>query len=97
MRKQTEGTWLILREPGRVPILKGPFHCERLTATLREWMVARPSAFITVLNIIDGYPIVQDGPECLQMLDGRFAATAKRHRASTRTAFANKQPSTNSN
>lgn len=80
--------WLILREPGCVPQMKGPFHCDNLAATLREFMEARPTAFVTVLTILWGEPHVQDGPECLQMLDGRSASTAAKHRVSTKAAYA---------
>lgn len=80
-------TWLILREPGKVPEIKGPFGPQWVKAALREFMEARPSAFITVLDINHGQPSVQDGPECLEMLDGRSTSTARKHRASTRAAF----------
>jgi hypothetical protein len=83
-------TWLILREPGKVPERKGPFGYIPLADTLREFMAARPSALITVLtweNESAG-PLVQDGPECLEMIDQRSASVARRHRASTRAAWA---------
>lgn len=79
-------TWLILREPRRVPERKGPFTPEALAATLREFMDARPSAFITVLTC-EGNPEVQDGPECLEMIDARSKKTAATHRATSHAAF----------
>lgn len=79
-------TWLILREPRRVPERKGPFPPETLAATLREFMEARPNAFITVLRC-EGEPDVQDGPECLEILDGRSKRTATSHRATSSAAF----------
>lgn len=84
--------WLILREPGKVPERKGSFRQEYLATTLREFMVARPTAFITVLRLSEAGPDVQDGPECLEMLDGRTTSTAAKHRASTRAAFGGCSP-----
>ncbi|HWV44159.1 hypothetical protein [Pseudorhodoplanes sp.] len=80
-------TWLILREPGKVPVQKGPFAARTIAATLREFMKERPNALITVLTWHDGGPSVQDGPECLEMIDGRAKHIAARHRRSTREAF----------
>lgn len=89
MTKAMPAIWLILREPGKVPERKGPFDCGRLAPVLRELMHVRPAAFITVLTWHDGAgPSVQDGPECLEMIDGRSRPIAKRHRASTAAAFA---------
>lgn len=81
-------TWLILREPGKVPERKGPFPHRTLRKTLREFMAARPSAFITVVEIHGTEISVEDGPQCLEVLDGRSASTAAAHRESTRKAFA---------
>lgn len=81
-------TWLILREPGKVPERKGPFRPEAMKATLREFMEARPSAFITVVDVSDGEIIVEDGPQCLEILDMRCSPTAKKHRASSSLAHA---------
>lgn len=83
----TNGTWLILREPGYAPQRKGPFRPERLAETLREFMAARPAAFITVLRWGASGPDVQDGPECLEMIDSRSAPIARKHRRSTRAAI----------
>ncbi len=80
-------TWLILREPGCVPERKGPFPPQTLAATLREFMDARPSAFITVVEIHGPEISVEDGPQCLEILDGRSAATAAKHRATSCAAF----------
>lgn len=80
--------WLILREPGCVPDLKGPWPHASTKMVLREFLEARPSAFVTVLSWGDGgYPIVQDGPQCLEMLDGRSRYTAQRHRETSAAAF----------
>lgn len=82
-------TWLELREPGCVPELKGPFPAHAFVQTMKEFLAARPSAFITVLTITDGgYPVLQDGPEALEMADGRLKHLARRHRESTRMAHA---------
>lgn len=81
--------WLILREPGCVPERKGSWPASMMASVLREFMEARPMAFITVLTLgHSGDPIVQDGPECLEMIDGRSAPRAARHRESSRAAFA---------
>jgi hypothetical protein len=85
---EDERRWFILREPGCVPQLKGPFPPKMVKGFLRELMEHRPHAFVTVLSISYGQPVVEDGPECLEILDGRMAATARRHRQSTRKAFA---------
>lgn len=81
-------TWFILREPGCVPELKRTAPGKDMIF-LREIMDARPTALITVLTINeDREPMVQDGPECLEMLSSRHRGRAKRHRASTKAAFA---------
>ena len=83
-----ETTWFILREPGRVPELKSASNSHAM-AFLRDLMEVRPAAIITVLTIDeDRVPMVQDGPECLEMLSSRHRGRARRHRASTKAAFA---------
>lgn len=82
-------TWIILREPGCVPQRKGPFPSRNFKATLREFMEARPRAFITVLTWHPALgPEVEDGPQCLEIMDGRYRNIANHHRESTRHAFA---------
>lgn len=82
-------TWIILREPGKVPELKGAFRPDQVKPFLVELTTFRQSALITVLTIDEhGRPSVQDGPECLEMLDGRFTNRAARHRAKTAAAWA---------
>ncbi|WP_243368906.1 hypothetical protein [Microvirga solisilvae] len=88
---QAEGPerfWLILREPRCVPELKGPFLVGTQAQTLREFMKARPQAFITVLWF-DEYcgPMVEDGPAWLMVLDRRSRSTALKHIDSTRAAL----------
>ncbi|MER8786861.1 hypothetical protein NKH71_03170 [Mesorhizobium sp. M0983] len=81
--------WLELREPRCVPERKGPFKQAALAATLREFMDARPQAFITVISFdCYGRPMLQDGPEALLMADGRSRGRANRHRKTAATAFA---------
>lgn len=88
-REMDDRFWLILREPHCVPERKGPWPAKMTAQVLREFMDARSGAFITVLTIgHDGGPIVQDGPECLEMIDGRSMPRAERHRASSAAAFA---------
>lgn len=79
--------WFILREPGCVPQRKGPFRHEQVKAFLRSLLSERPTALVTVLRISDGEPDVQDGPECLEMIDGRLRSIAARHRETTKAAW----------
>lgn len=83
--------WLELREPGSVPTLKGPFRSATIARTLREFFDARPAAFVTVITIDGMGPLLQDGPECLMMADGRSAKRAKRHIATSNAAHAQAQ------
>lgn len=80
--------WLELREPGCVPEFKGPFLLTETAHTLREFMKARPEAFITVVTIGHYGPDFQDGPECLMMTDYRSKSTALAHIKSSNAAFA---------
>lgn len=80
--------WIILREPGCVPQRKGPFRATDIKAFLLEVFDARPSAHVTVLTLSEGGPGVQDGPECLEMIDRRYRQRAARHRQTTRAAWA---------
>lgn len=76
-------TWVIIRDPGCVPDKNGPFPPSRVAAFLRLAMHARPYSYIEVVtaHFDEGNCeiTVQDGPECLQMLDGRSMAGARRH------------------
>lgn len=88
MTSSSHRFWLELREPGKVPVLKGPFNAP-LARTLREFMSARPRAFITVITIADdGTPLLEDGPEALISADFRSVSTARKHISSTARAFA---------
>jgi hypothetical protein len=89
-RDEAHRTWFILREPNRVPERKGPFPPAMVKGFLLELMGARPDALITVLSTSDDCPCVQDGPECLEMIDGRYRARAARHRKTSRAAWAAK-------
>lgn len=81
--------WLELREPGCAPVRKGSWRLRDMARVLREFMEARPRAFITVITVdADGSPALQDGPEALMMADGRSIPTACRHIRTTREAFA---------
>lgn len=77
-------TWIIIRDPGCVPDLKGPFPDSMVKQFIREALECRMGSFITVATIHDGRLNVQDGPECLEMMDGRSRSLARRHRESTR-------------
>lgn len=78
--------WLELREPRCVPECKGPWPSDRVAAILREFMAARPQAYITVVTIDEEGPEFRDGPETLQMADGRSMSTGSRHIQRTREA-----------
>ncbi|MGN5376136.1 hypothetical protein [Sphingomonas hankookensis] len=79
--------WLIVREPGMVPDRKGPFRQADTAKLLREFMAARPRAFIDHLTIdADGTPWVDHGPEVLQMTDGRSMSVGRKHNARVREA-----------
>jgi hypothetical protein len=72
-------TWIELREPGCVPERKGPLRPETVAGFLREVFAVRPSAYVTVITMGHDGPLLQDGPECLQMLDGRSMSVGRRH------------------
>jgi hypothetical protein len=86
--RESEGRfWLELREPNCVPERKGPFHSHTRATVLREFMEARPSAFISVVTLSHDGPDFQDGPECLMMADGRSTKTALKHIESSKSAY----------
>jgi hypothetical protein len=80
--------WLELREPGMVPERKGAFLSRGMAKVLREFMAARPEAFITVVTVAGGQPHFEDGPQALEICDGRSSSIAAKHRASSAAAFA---------
>lgn len=80
--------WLELREPGNVPIRKGPYRQRDMAATLREFFDARPRALISVVTIGADGPWFEDATQALEMLDARSSGVAKRHRQSSAAAFA---------
>ncbi|PSJ60803.1 hypothetical protein [Pseudaminobacter soli (ex Li et al. 2025)] len=80
--------WLELREPNRVPQRKGPFLKSRTAEVLREFMDARPTAFISVVTVDHDGPLFEDAPECLMIADGRSKARALRHIQSSKAAHA---------
>lgn len=77
----------IFREPGCVPQYKRCVAGSEMKF-LRELMDARPNAFITLVQTGENGPLVWDGPEYMQIMDGRQRHRARRHRESTRAAFA---------
>ena len=81
-------TWIELREPGRVPVRKGPFN---RPADLKKFLIElfdyRQSALVTVVTLHDSGPEFQDGPECLEMMDGRQHRRARRHRENSAAAW----------
>lgn len=86
--REAEGRfWLIVREPGMVPERKGSWPHRDTAKVLREFIAARPRAFLDVLTIgSDGTPDVQHGPEALQMADARSMSTGSKHNARVRAA-----------
>lgn len=80
--------WLELREPNCVPQRKGPFLKSHSAQVLREFMDARPTAFISVVTVDHDGPMFEDGPECLMTADGRSKARARRHLQSSKAAHA---------
>jgi hypothetical protein len=88
---EEDSFWLVLREPGTLPERKGPWKGagQQMARTLREFIAARPTAYIDVLTWSPGYgPLVRHGPDVLQMLDGRSMSVGRRHNARTRAAHA---------
>lgn len=79
--------WLIVHEPGNVPDRKGSWPRSQLPQIMREFIDARPNAYLTVLTVgADGTPDVQHGPEALQMADGRSMSVGSKHNARTKAA-----------
>lgn len=73
-------TYIVIRDPGCTPDRKGPFPPKRVAGFLGEAMAARPFSYLEVITVHEDAEItVQDGPECLQLLDGRSMAVARRH------------------
>ena len=79
-------TWFELREPGCVPQRTGPIPATEVAAFLRDLFAHRPRAYVTVITVGHDGPSLQDGPECLQMLDGRSMSTGRKHIASSSAA-----------
>lgn len=79
--------WLIVHEPGMVPVCKGSWPATDTKKVLREFIDAYPAAYLHVLTIgPDGTPDVDHGPEVLQMLDGRSMVTGRKHNDRTLAA-----------
>lgn len=90
-----EKFWLFLREPGCVPQRKGPWNKDRSADVLREFIRARPTAYIDYVWIGHlGYPEVQHGPEVLQMIDGRSMSVGRKHNERVRVAEAARKETT---
>lgn len=79
--------WFIVRDPGCYPQRKGPFTQQQVKPFLLELMEARPTSFIEIVTIHDGEIDVQDGPEALEQIDGRYAARARNNREQRRNAL----------
>lgn len=79
-----------MREPGCVPVRKGPFHStQQVKDFLIEVFDCSSNALTAVINVYaDGGIDIEDGPQWLEIADGRQRHRASRNRASTRTAFA---------
>lgn len=72
--------WVVIRDPGCVPVQKGPWRHDQVARFLREVFEARPYSEVEVITVYpDGRIDVQDGPECLMMTDGRSVSVARKH------------------
>lgn len=80
--------FFILRAPGCVPEIKRCAHDGEMSF-LAELLRGRPGELVTVVfpDAVHG-PMVTDGPEQLEIWHGRYRHLARRHRASTKAAFA---------
>lgn len=84
---ETGRFWLIVREPGMVPDRKGPWPHRDTAKVLREFIAARPRAFLDVLTVdAGGTPWVEHGPQTLQIADGRSMSVGRKHNARVRAA-----------
>lgn len=73
--------WVIVTDPGCVPERKGPVaDVNQLAAMLRELMDARPLSHLIVARIDGDQLYVDDGTQALELIDGRSAPKARRHR-----------------
>lgn len=81
-------TFFILRGPGTVPEIKRCVEGGEM-AFLKELLEGRPQELVTVVTPDDVHgPMVEDGPQALEIYHGRYRHLARRHRASTKAAFA---------
>jgi len=83
--------WLELREPRRVPERKGSWPRADIAKVLREFMAARPQAYITVVTMGPDGPHFDDGPETLQMADARSMSTGRQHIERVRAAHGSRE------
>ena len=79
-------TIFILRSPGCIPQIKRCVEGEEMPF-LKELLEVRPGELVSVLTWNNGEPYVEDGPQVLEMWNGKYRHLARRHRASTDTAF----------
>lgn len=77
---ENRGAWVVIRDPGCVPDLKGPFLDSQIADFLREVFKHRQQSFVEVVTVHDSGIDVQDGPEALDVIDGRSAPVARAHR-----------------
>ena len=81
--------WLSLREPGCVPDRKGPWPIADTAKVLREFIAARPTAYIDYITLDTfGHPQIEHGPEVLQRTDGRSMSVGRKHNSRVREAEA---------
>ncbi|MFN3582957.1 hypothetical protein [Phenylobacterium sp.] len=71
--------WLVLHEPGCVPVRKGPWPMKQTAKVLREFMRARPAAIIDYVTMGPDGPDFEHGPTALQIADGRSMNFGRRH------------------
>lgn len=85
--------WLIVHEPGNVPVRKGSWEHRDLPKIMREFIAANPTAYLHVMTLDHlGHPQIDHGPELLQMADGRSMSVGRKHNARTRAAHALANP-----
>lgn len=93
--REALNNWVIIRDPGCVPVQKGPFKAQQIAGFLREVCEARPTSLVEVLTIHEGNQIsVEDGPQCLEIIDGRSRSVAQKHRQRTSLASPANVPET---
>ena len=73
--------WIIVADPGCVPERRGPIrNVNELAMSLRQLMDDRPWSHLIVARIDGDQLYLEDGTQALELIDGRSAPIARRHR-----------------